>query len=59
MFGFSRRKGLGEDVSGHISCRTEDELEFAGFDSETNKVETDVDMFGAGVIAVVFGKCNG
>ena len=59
MFGFSRRKGLGEDVGGHISGRTEDELEFAGFDSETNKVETDVNMFGAGVIAVVLGECDG
>jgi len=59
VFGFCRRKGLGENVGSHISSRTEDKFELARFNSKTNKMETDVDMFSVGVIAVVLGKCDG
>ena len=59
MFGFCQRKGLGENVGSHISSRTEDKFELARFDSKTNKMETDVNMFSVGVIAVILGKCDG
>ena len=59
MFGLNRWKGLCENVCGHRSCWAKDKLDFALFNSVTNEMKSNVDVFSASMEAVVFGQCDG
>ena len=49
---------LCECVSNHFSSWTIDEPERAVFNDPADKMEADVDVFGSGMVLVVFGKCD-
>jgi hypothetical protein len=58
MLGLDARKRLGKGIGDHILGRTKDEADRAILDDPANEVVANIDVFGMGVILVVFGKCD-
>ena len=58
VFDFWGRDCLGECVGNHVVCRAINELDFAIVNYPANEMEMHVNMFGVGVILVVFGEGN-
>jgi hypothetical protein len=58
MLDFRGRKGLRQSISNHVGGRAIDEPKLALFNNPTDKVKTDIDMFGSRVILVVLRERN-
>ena len=56
MFDLRGGQRFGERVGEHLIGWAINDLEGTLFDNPADKVELDVNMFGAGVVLVVFGK---
>jgi len=50
MFDLRGRQGFSEGISEHFASGTENKNKFAIIDDPANKVESDVDVFGASVV---------
>ena len=59
MLDFWGGERLGEGVGDHVVCRAEYEPNFAIIDYPVDKVKTNVNVFHAHMILMVFSKCNG
>jgi hypothetical protein len=59
VFDFQRGKGLGQGVGYHIFSGAINDAEFSFFYDLTNKMETDVDVFGASLVLVFLCQCDG
>jgi hypothetical protein len=56
---FGRWKGFGESVGYHLVGWAIDEVKGIVFNDPTNKVETDVNMFGASMELMITSKHDG
>jgi len=59
MLDFRRWKGFGKCVGDHVISRAVNKSNRTVFDDVSNKMKSDVDVFGTSVVLVVFGECNG
>ena len=58
MFRFHGRKGFGECVGDHVIGRTVNEADRAVFDDVSNEMKTNVNMFGSGMVLVIFRELD-
>jgi hypothetical protein len=59
MFHLRRGKGFGESVGNHVIGRAVNEVQRAIFNDPSDEMETNIDVFGPGVVLVVFRKGDG